>query len=143
MIDQVITRIEAQVPDLAKRVEGAAKWGELLQNNRLPQHDPAVYVLSLGLLGGQVQSTTGAFIQDFAQSIGVVLIFQGRDRTGKRALDRLNPFIIEVIQAIAGGQPSDEVGVFKLTRGGLINTAHGRLAYQLDFAITDQLRIYP
>ena len=76
-----------------------------------------------------------------AESVGVVLFLRGHDQTGARALSNLRPFIGTVINAIAGWQPSGEIGVFQLSRGALVDINGGLLSYQLDFSINDQLRI--
>ena len=38
--------------------------------------------------------------------------------------------------------PGDEAGVFELTRANIIDPGVGRLAYQIEFSISDQLRIF-
>ncbi|MFD1342883.1 phage tail terminator protein [Litorisediminicola beolgyonensis] len=141
MFDDVKARLEASVPDLAGRIEGAAEFSALQRDNRLPQSTVAAFVLPLGLTGGQATYATGLFAQALTRSVGVLLFFSSTDRTGERALERLEPFVDEVIAAIAGWAPADEVGVFELARAGLVSVGKGRMAYQIDFRINDQLRI--
>lgn len=88
MIDAIITRLEAQVPDLAHRVEGAAQFLALKQSGILPQSTPAAYVLPMGLRGGRASAAAGAFLQDYAEQISVIMFVRNNDRTGE-AVDRL------------------------------------------------------
>lgn len=143
MIEAVVSRLEAQVPDLSGRVQGAAEFAALMRDGRLPPHAPAAYVLPLGLSGGAADAGAGAFTQMVAETVGVVLFFDAHDRTGARALARLQPFRDEVIAALCGWAPEGALGVFQFSRGALLSIARGRLAYQLDFQVNDQLRILP
>lgn len=141
MIADVITRLEAKVPTLVNRIDGAAQLADLMRRNALPQQTPAAHVLPGGLLGGQAEASTGVFSQMYKQSVGVLLTVRSNDRTGEKALAGIDTLIFEVIDAIAGWAPADEIGVFELTRGQLVNMSAGTLVYQIDFTINDQLRI--
>lgn len=141
MLDLVIARLKAEVSELEGRVEGAASFTSLMERNALPQVTPAAHVLPLGLTGGQASAATGMFTQLFTEAVAVVLTIRGHDQTGARALSRVDPLIRSVISAIAGWEPDDEIGTFQLRRGALVSIRAGALVYQLDFTITDQLRI--
>ncbi len=143
MIADVITRLEAKVSDLTGRVQGAADFADLMRRNQLPQVTPAAHVLSIGMTGGHGESSTGFFTQIFEQVIGVVLTIRSHSATGDRVLDDAETLIMDVIQAIVGWGPNDEIGVFRLARAGLVSMQDGTLVYQLDFSITDQLRVTP
>lgn len=136
----VIARLQDQVTDL-RSVEGAAEYKALVDGDKVPQQDPAAYVIPLGLRGDRPDVVAGLFRQPIAESIGVVLFLRGHDAHGAKALANVRPFIGSVIGAIAGWQSSDEIGVFQLSRGALIGIKAGLLSYQIDFAINDQLRI--
>ena len=136
MLDAVIARLNAEVADLGGRVEGAAAVGA----NGVPENVTAL-VMPLGLVGARADTGTGVFVQEFRETVGVYLIARSHDRLGKKALQRLRPLILEIIETIAGWAPSDEVGVFELSRGALKSMAKGTLIYQIDFSINDQLRI--
>ncbi|TDE40927.1 phage tail terminator protein [Antarcticimicrobium sediminis] len=141
MMENVITRLDTQVADLTGKVEGAAAFAAMMKGGRGPHNMPAAFVLPLGLQGGRAEASSGMFVQSYAESIGVVLFLQATDPQAERALDRLRPLIAQVIDAIAGWAPGNTVGVFGLSRGALIGVQGGRLAYQIDFSIQDQLRI--
>ncbi len=141
MIDAVIARLDAKIPTLAKRIEGAAQFAELMRGNVLPKQDVAAYVLPLGLQGGQADAGAGAFTQKFGETVGVVLAMKTYSATGDRVLADLRGLITEVLEAVAGWAPNDETGVFLLARGSLVSMLAGTLVYQIDFTITDQLRI--
>lgn len=141
MIEAVKSRLEAQVPELAHRVEGAAQFAALMKSNALPQHTPAAHVLPLGLQGGRADAMAGAFTQELQEAIGVILTLRSQSQTGDKALDPVNTLVRAIIAALAGWAPNDETGVFRLLRGNLISMSAGTIVYQLDFTITDQLRI--
>lgn len=141
MIADVISRLTDQVAALSGRVEGAAQFADLMRRNALPQVTPAAHVLPLGLQGGSAEAATGIFTQMTDKSVGIVLTIRSHDRTGAKALATVEELIDSVVTAIAGWTPGSTVGVFRLMRGQLVNMSAGTLVYQLDFAISDQLRI--
>ncbi len=143
MLAAIVTRIEAHVPELAGRVRGAAELAALMRDNQLPQQTPAAHVLPLGLQGGRGESGAGLYTQVVEEAIGVVLTFRALGAEATAALAGVREIVRGVIAAIAGWGPDDMPGVFRLVRGGIVRMAGGTLVYQLDFAITDQLRINP
>ena len=56
LADDVITRLKAQVSDLATRTYGAADLSALLHKGRLPQHGPAAHVVPSGMSGDTTAS---------------------------------------------------------------------------------------
>lgn len=144
MLDAVADRLKAQVPDLNSRVEDAASFAELMRSNKLSSAPVAAYVLPLGLLGGKADAAAGAFTQVMAESVGVILVIRGADPQGQRALDKARPLIMACVEALAGWTPDEAtLGVFELKRGALLSMQRGTFVYQIDFAINDQLRIFP
>lgn len=141
MLDAVQARLQTQIPDLAGRVQDAADFTEMLKRGGAPAATPAAFVIPAAMIGRQPASATGLFIQDYTESISVVLVFSSTDPRASRAFKRLRPFIADVIEAIAGWTPGGTVGVFQLARGAVLGVGEGRLTYQLDFSIFDQLRI--
>lgn len=141
MIGPVINRLTSQVPDFSGRIEGAAEFAALMRQNALPQVTPAAHVLPLGLRGGQGQTGAGAFRQEVEEVVAVLITLRAHSRTGREALPDLDALIRKVIAAIAGWGPEDAIGVFRLARGQLVSMSAGTMLYQLDFALTDQLRI--
>lgn len=142
MIDAVVARLNAQVPDLNGRVEEALALAEMIREKRLPQHATAL-VIPLAFAGQAADTGSTIFRQTFQETVAVLLVLPVHDQTGRRALARLRPLLGEVIDALAGWAPGDELGVFQLRRGGLVSADGGRMLYQLEFSITDQLRITP
>ena len=143
MISDVIARLDTYVPDLSGRIEGAAQFAALMKSNALPQVTPAAHVLPLGLQGGQADASAGEFTQIYQEVIGVVLTLRSNERTGAKALPPLDQLIMEVISAIAGWGPDSAIGVFRLVRGSILSMSAGTIVYQLDFSLSDQLRIIP
>lgn len=141
MIGPVIDRLKTQVPELSGRIEGAAEFAALMRQNALPQVTPAAHVLPLGLRGGQAQTGAGAFRQEVEEVVAVLITLRAHSRTGREVLPDLDALIRKVIDVIAGWGPDDAIGVFRLARGQLVTMSAGTMLYQLDFALTDQLRI--
>lgn len=141
MIDAVIERLKTNATGLSGRVAGAADFADLMRRNALPQVTPAAHVLPLGLQGESAEAGAGSFVQSYRESVGVILTIRSHTKTGAGALADVNLLIFEIIKALAGWAPGDESGVFILSRGSLINMSAGTLVYQLDFTISDQLRI--
>lgn len=140
-ISAVITRLGDQVTDLAGRIQGAAEFSAIMKSNALPQVTPAAFVLPLGLQGGKADAATGEFTQSLDRMVGVVLVLRNTDRVGSKAVDPLDALVSGVIDAIAGWDPDNAIGVFRLVRGSIVSMAAGTIVFQLDFALPDQLRI--
>lgn len=141
MIGGVITRLETEVPELAGRTDGGRAFVDLIRSKKLPARSIAAYVFPSGIQGARPDAAAGVYSQMLSHRTSVVLFVQSFDRTGSTALDRIDALLMRVIRAIAGWAPGDEVGVYRFERGQLVESGAGRLAYQLDFSIDDQMRI--
>ncbi|MBB3858878.1 hypothetical protein GGQ88_000118 [Novosphingobium hassiacum] len=143
-IDDVRARIEARVPALAGKMGNAGQFAQLVERNQMPQHTCAGFVLPGGLQGGTTNAISGLFTQSFVETAIVVLAARvANDPTGERATDELTPLVREVIEAVCGWGPDDAPGIFILSSGELVGTQAGTLVYQIDFQLSDQLRITP
>lgn len=147
MYDAVKARI-ADVPGIAGRIQPAASLSELLARGLGSQGGDSAYILPLGLRGGAEQAMAGLYIQEFVETLGVVLMLAAAgDATGAKTADRLVPIRNAVIRRIVGWSPPSEwlegetVTHFRLARGELLSLSSARLIYQIDFALSDQLRI--
>lgn len=136
-------RLTAFVPELTGRVEGAAAFAELQRQNALPQVTPAAFVIPLGLQGGAADAVAGLFRQEVQEIVGVMLTLRSFSRTGEQALPELDALVAKVVAAVAGYAPADAVGSFRLLRGALVSMSAGTIVYQLEFSLSDQLRIAP
>ena len=141
IITDVMTRIEAQVPELGGRIDGGRAFVDLIRSKKLPAQSVAAYVFPSGIQGGRPDAASGVFSQMLTHRTSVVIFAQSFDRTGAASLDKIDQFLMRVVRAVAGWAPGDEVGVFRFERGHLVSSGAGVLAYQLDFSIDDQLRI--
>lgn len=142
-VADVMERIEGLVPELAGRLASAGAFAQLVANGQLPQQTPAGFVLHGGINGGKAQLMTGAFRQDLAEVVMIVLCVRvAGDALGNRSLDELTPLIRKVVEAVAGWGPETAPGVFVLSRGELVGSQDSTLIYQLDFSLDDQLRIF-
>ncbi len=143
-IDEVRARIEERVLALSGKIGNAAQFGLLVERNQMPQHRAAAFVLPGSLQGGNAQAITGHFTQSFQESVIVVLASKvANDPTGERATDEITPLVRAVVEAVCGWGPDTAPGTFVLGSGELVGTQAGTLVYQLDFLLSDQLRIIP
>ncbi len=150
LADQVKTRLESEVSDLAGRVEHALELAELVRREALPQARQAAFVVPGGLRPGGGESAAGAFTQDIDEVVTIVLVLQSAgDVTGAKAAPRLDALVWSVIGALAGWAPEDAdgeialyVGDFRLLRAQLVSLVSGAAIYQVEFAIALQLRIF-
>ncbi|MBW4708623.1 hypothetical protein KX928_12595 [Roseobacter sp. YSTF-M11] len=142
MIDAVITRLSDQIAELNGRVEGAGDLAELTRAKRLPQVTPAAHVLPSGIQGGSADAATGAYTQEISEGVSVVLTIRDHNPAARRVLADLRGFLFRIIEAIAGWLPPGGMGVFKFIRAELVSSSTGTFIYQIDFAISDQLRIF-
>ncbi len=147
MFDAVKDRI-ADVEGIAGRIQPAANLSELMARGLAPQGGDAAFILPLGIRGGAVKAMAGRFIQDIAETLGIVLMIRAvGDASGARSTERLVPIRDAVIRRIVGWSPpsnwleGETVGQFSLSRGQLLTLTAGLLTYQLEFALGDQLRI--
>lgn len=140
VIEDVIARLKAQITDL-RSIKGVADFTALLKQNALPQQTPAAHVVPTGIRGGKPDVSAGVFTQPTTEAIAVILTLRSNDQAGERALGDVGALVEKVIAGLAGWAPSDELGVFQLERGSVLDLSAGTLVYQLDFSISDQLRI--
>jgi len=143
-IDEVRARIEAQVPDLAGQLGNAGQFSQLIDNNRLPQRAKGGFVLPGSLSGGQVTSATGLFVQNFNETVMVVLFARvAGDPLGESGLDEISPLVRAVIEGVVGWGPDDAPGVFALSQAELVGSKDGALIYEIHFTLHDQMRVTP
>ncbi|MEM5477170.1 hypothetical protein [Pacificibacter sp. AS14] len=140
VIADVMARLKTQVTDL-RSVEGVADFTTLLKQNALPQQTPAAHVVPTGIRGGKPETATGVFTQPTSEAVAVILTVRTNDQAGESALGAVDALIESTIAALAGWAPNDELGVFQLERGSVLDLSADALVYQLEFSISDQLRI--
>lgn len=141
-IAEVKTRLEGQVLELNGAMQEAVDFAALVEAGQLPQRPVAGFVLPAGLDFAPSPDAATAFTQGLNDIVAVVLVLQAPgDATARRALPKLEALIGAVINAICGWAPGGEAGVFEARRGRLLSVNAGAVFYQLDFAISDQLRV--
>lgn len=143
MLKAIENRLVDQVPELARRIDGAAEFERLVTSREAPSAPLSAFLVPSGLQGGAVSASTGFFTQALRESIAVILVFRTHSATGGRDLPGMRDTIMAVINALCGWAPSDETGVFQLARAALLTLQRGSAFYQIDLTITDQLRITP
>lgn len=141
MIDEMVARLNAQVPSLNGRAEGVLALMDLLRSNRLPENATAM-IYPAGFRGLAPTDATGVFSQALAESYGVVLVISSRDKVGRKALEKINPHLRSVMSALAGWAPPDATGVFQVSSGRPLSFKDGRLMFELVFSINTNLRVH-
>lgn len=143
MLEDVQARLESRVPELTDRVHDVADFTAFLNSNGKSIATPAAYVIPAALVGQSPQGVTGMFVQGYAESFSIVLVFRSVGGGADRALKKLRTFLFEVIEALVGWAPEGLAGVFQLARGRVLGATGGLLTYQIDFSIHNQLRVQP
>lgn len=137
-LQDVIDRIDTGVAALSGRVRGAAEYQHQLRAKTLLQ---GAFVMPAGIRGGKVRDVTGGYVQDIDDIIAVVIIVPDPSPAGGRQVAVIDALIRSTIGVLCGWQPDGAMGRFALMRAAMINLGNGALAYQIDFTISDQLRI--
>lgn len=143
LIDDVVTRLDGAVLALKGCVEFVADLSALVDQGVLPQRATSAFVVPLGLddTGGGT-SAVGIHIQNILDSIGVILIVKSPgDAKARSALPKIDALVEDVIKAIAGWAPDTAKSAFEIKRGRMVSVMAGAVIYQLDFALTRQVRI--
>ena len=142
MIADLIARLET-IPSLVRRVQGALELTEMLGRKALPQATPFAFVIPAGLVAkGQGDAAANAFTQPIDRLVSVVLMVRtAGDVSGVRTQPKLDELVEAVVAKACGFEPEDAIGVFRLTRGRVVEFSAGNAFYQLDFAIQDQIRV--
>ncbi len=142
-ISDVTARIEARVPQLSGRIKDASAFQSMLQTKSQLSASGGGFVMPWGLSGGRVDAMSGAFLQNIAMVIAVVLVTPDANPMSGRAGGTIDARMRAVIEALCGWTPPDAPGPFALLRGAMIDLGAGVLAFQLEFSIADFLRINP
>lgn len=141
-VEELITRLIAEIADFQGRVEGAAALAALVKVGRAPNRTPSAYVLPLGLVARPTDTGAGLHRQSYTETFGIVIVLTvANDATGAKALPKINVLRDAVIQALAGWQPANAFDSLSLSRASLKSMAKGTITYQVDFTTTDYLRI--
>lgn len=141
LTQRIVARLKAEVAGFGGRVEGAAEFAELVGSGKLPQTTPAANVLPLGFQAQRGSASAGAWRQTLTEGVGVVITLRTYGQAQDRTDTELDALIDAVLRALAGWAPGAESGVLEAVRGNLVGMREGTLVYQLDFTLTDQLRI--
>lgn len=142
LVADIATRLNAQVPALAGRVEYIADLAALVSEGALPQREVSAFVVPLGFDDRGGDSATGLHTQIVAEAVGVIVTVKALgDAKARKAIPTIDTLKDAVIAAIAGWAPDNVAGAFRVTRGRLVSVTKGLVIYQLDFALLDQLRI--
>lgn len=142
-LQAIIDRLKARVPDLGNRVEDVGALAALTAAGGVPGATPIAHVVPGGIAGGKHLAQTGSYVQGIERMFSVILTLRTQDPTGKRALPRLAELIDEIIAALAGWDIGGLLGVVQFRRSTLIGADRGAFSYDVQFSVTDQLRIIP
>lgn len=141
IVKTVADRLKAEVTQFGA-VELLADLATLVKENALPQQDVSAFVVPLGFDDRGGRSASGIYTQMIATTIGVIVCVKSYgDAAGASKLPALDQLVSAVVDTLAGWAPDDVVGVFEVLRGRLLSVTSGLMIYQVEFALTDQLRI--
>lgn len=140
MIEAIIQKLTAEVPELGP-VMGAVDFGALVAGGKMPQTTYSAFVLPAGLIGRSAEAGAGAFVQTFDEAASIILAIRSFEAAGTRAIDPLRALVMKIFETLGGWTPGDETGALVLRTGRLVSMQAGLVVYQLDFTLTDQMRI--
>lgn len=144
MLEAVKARLQSKLPHLAGRIEGAASLAQVVEARSLPSAPIVVYAVPLALTGRRPDIAAGLFRQPVDEVLSLVLVMGVRSRTADGSLAEIRDTIFALIDALGGWAPDDQTsGVFALARAQLRSLTGGRIIYQIDFSLTNHLRITP
>ncbi|NOR63252.1 MAG: hypothetical protein GQ535_12260 [Rhodobacteraceae bacterium] len=141
-VEDIISRLIAQVSEFEGRVEGSAELAALVKTGRAPNRTPAAFVLPLGIVAQPADTVTGLYRQGFTESFGIVIVQTiANDKNGRKGLSKIHTLRDAVIANLAGWRVPGGFDVLALTRAKLQSLNAGTITYQVDFSTKDQLRI--
>lgn len=143
LVPAVIDRLLARVGDFGGRVQGAGALAALMRSGAARQPQTAAWVIASDLVGRPGQAAAGAFVQTVERGVTVVLSQPAYDGTGAAGSDQHEALVTAVVEAVAGWAPANSPGVLQLARAQLLRLEGGMLTSQIDFSLTDQLRVTP
>lgn len=135
-------RLRDQVAGLAA-VQGVADLAAALKSAPQIHGRPLAYVAHLGMQGGPARAVAGAYVQDLDTRIGVYVFFPSvSDPTGGRGQDEVGQVLAAILAALCGWVPEPNCpGPLRLWRQQMADLRPGLIAYEIIFAVQDQLRI--
>ncbi len=141
----IITRLRTEMPVFAS-VEGAAELAALMAAPPQVFAKPKAHVVPMGINGGAVVDAAGAFVQAVEHLFAVYFSVSAHgDRKGGSKLDDVSALQNDVVLALCGWSPPGLTtnGDIRLKRAYLAELKPGLIVYAIDFAVPDQLRIFP
>lgn len=142
IIPAVVSRLQ-DAELFGGRIERAGNLAALMKTGAPMQPVLRAHVLPADLNGREVHSATGGFIQTLDRGISVLITLPAFDGSGAAGVPDIEALIASTVAALCGWAPGDTPGVFRLRQGRLLSLQGGVILYQLDFTVTDQLRISP
>lgn len=140
LVPLVVARLKEQV-GFGGRVETAADLAALMRSGQAAQPQLRAHVLPAALVAKAADAAAGAFVQAVERGVSVIITLPAFDATGAGDTDRMEQLVLQTIFALAGWGTDTSVGVFQLRQGRLLSLQGGVMVYQVDFVISDQLRI--
>ncbi len=142
LIPALITRMKGRGL-FGGRIGVAADLQALIRNGTAGQPVLRAHVIASALLGRQPAAAAGAYVQSVERGVTILFTLPATDGTGAGKADQLEQLVSDTVAAVAGWRHPEMPGAFRLMRGDLLSMQGGTIAYKLDFAALDQLRIQP
>ena len=141
----IIARLQTEMPVFGS-VEGAAELAALMAAPPQVFAKPRAHVVPMGINGGAVVDAAGAFVQTIEHLFAVYMSISAHgDRKGGKKLEDVSVLQNSLVLALCGWSPPGltTCGDIRLKRAYLVELKPGLIVYAIDFAVPDQLRIYP
>ena len=133
-LSPVIAELRRRCPTFSKRVYGAAEFVAIDTSTVMQM--PCAFVLPLGESAEQFQLNTN-YRQGVEQSFGVVVyVANAADEVGLVAYDKVEEIKDELMRAIAGWCPTDDVDEVIYEGASILDLNRARLAVQFEFNVS-------
>ena len=143
LVDQVAERLVLKVPSLAGRIGKAGDLAALMDAGSLPQGNQAAFIVPLGFRAGEVTAATGLHSQSLARRVAIILVIRfAGNPTGAKTIPEVDQLERETLRAIAGWKPNGAWDAFAVERGALLGLKPGVAFFEIDFTISELLRIH-
>ncbi|KGM35714.1 phage tail terminator protein [Inquilinus limosus] len=144
VVDQVMARLAETIPSLAGRIGRAGELEALIKAGSLPQGGTAAFVVPLGFRAGPPTSATGLHSQELVRRLAIILVVEfAGDATGEASIPEVDQLEDLVLRAVAGWKAPGAWGPFAAERGALLGLNAGTAFYQVDFSMSQLLRVTP
>ncbi len=138
LVADTIARLKSALPDLT--VVGALELARVTAAGGIMARGVTVYVMPGGIAGGVRVDMSGYYSQRIERLTTLILAFASGNAAPLPELDRIEPFIEDILTALTGWDAPGSVGSMSLRRVAPLAAQPGTTVYEITFATPFDLR---